>query len=80
MEFNAFEDVAAERARVSSGVLSALHQQKSPRTTPSPVQVIDFQLNTWHPNSTILVIIHWAGVRIKAKWSATDETRNRFVV
>lgn len=42
---NAFGEVTVDRARVSTNVLSILYQQKSSGTTPSPVQLIDFQLN-----------------------------------
>lgn len=42
---NAFGEVTVDRARVASGVLSVLYQLKSSGTTPSAVQLIDFQLN-----------------------------------
>ncbi|KAH9480726.1 Ulvan lyase, long isoform [Psilocybe cubensis] len=42
---NAFGEVTVDRARASSGVLSILYQLSSSGTTPSPVKVIDFELN-----------------------------------
>lgn len=42
---NAYGEVTVDRARISSGVLSIMYQKKSTGTTPSPVQVIDFNLN-----------------------------------
>lgn len=42
---NAFGEVTVDRARLSTGVLSVLYQQKSSGTIPSPVQLIDFQLD-----------------------------------
>ncbi|KAG5636205.1 hypothetical protein H0H81_008788 [Sphagnurus paluster] len=41
---NAFGEVTVDRARVASGVLSVLYQEKSVGTTPSAVRVIDFAL------------------------------------
>ena len=42
---NAFGEVTVDRARISTGVLSVLYQQKSSGISPSPVQLIDSQLD-----------------------------------
>lgn len=43
---NAFGEVTVDRARISSGVLSVLYQEKtSSGTNPSAVRIIDFTLN-----------------------------------
>ncbi|KAG5636208.1 hypothetical protein H0H81_008791 [Sphagnurus paluster] len=41
---NAFGEVTVDRARVASGVLSVLYQEKSMGTTPSAVRIVDFAL------------------------------------